>query len=161
MDAEKKAKHVYKSITTKPPKLKITQMVWRQSVCDPSFDLGQMCYRIKQLTPVPKLQSFQYRVLWRAVVTNIHLYHWKIAESKLCYFCQECDETQEHLLAECEKVQPVWVACKEIINELGLGCAAVTKNNCMLDQISENNAANCICVIEKQYIYRQNVPRKI
>ena len=42
---------------------------------------------IKKLTYISKLRSFQYRLLRRAITTNIQLKHWSIKDSDLCSNC--------------------------------------------------------------------------
>ena len=52
---------------------------------------------VNKLTNVVKLRSFQYRCLIGALVTNIHLKHYKITEDDTCTFCKESKETIMHM----------------------------------------------------------------
>ena len=63
---------------------------------------------IYKVTNVSKYRSFQYRLQVRGVVTNMHLFRWKITDSNLCTFCGKCKETYLHLFIYCEKVQTIW-----------------------------------------------------
>ena len=62
-----------------------------------------------------KFRSFQYRVLQRALVTNIELKKWQIKESDLCTNCGEFRETISHLLVECEYSKELWDKVKELV----------------------------------------------
>ena len=55
-----------------------------------------------------KLQWFQYRVLSKKLVTNVHRNAWNSEVSSQCSFCQNVKETVIHVLWECEKVQVFW-----------------------------------------------------
>ena len=76
------------------------------------------CFKdINKVTNINKYRSFQYRLLQRALTTNIRLYAYGMVDSKSCYFCKENDETIVHLLIFCRKVQPFWIAVEEFMYE--------------------------------------------
>ena len=54
---------------------------------------------------IPKYRSFQYRLLHRAVVTNVQLCRWKIKSTNMCTFCAEDQETLLHLFINCKEVK--------------------------------------------------------
>ena len=55
-----------------------------------------------------KFRDFHYRLLNRALVTNIELNQWKIIPSNLCTICNERPETAMHLLLTCEISKIFW-----------------------------------------------------
>ena len=59
---------------------------------------------INTTTNITKLRSFQYRLLHRAIVTNIHLKKWKIKDSALCEKCGLEVETLSHMFVTCNKL---------------------------------------------------------
>ena len=70
------------------------------------FEIKEFCnqiMRIPKYTICVKLRSFQYRLMMRAVVTNVQLYHYKIREDTMCSNCNKQPETIQHLFYECEK----------------------------------------------------------
>ena len=70
-----------------------------------STEFKSMIKSLYVTTNVPKYRSFQYRLMYRAIVTNVHLAKWKITSTDLCTFCNVHSETYVHLFIECKKVQ--------------------------------------------------------
>ena len=120
---------------------------------------------IKFLTPVIKLRSFQYRLLHRALVTNIHLKRWGITSDDSCTFCQQTSEEVKHLLGECEYVIPIWIEVRRLVQEHGLEAHQVdlSYRNIILNTVHKDkkNVLNYICLIAKQYVYRQRCLKKV
>ena len=77
-------------------------------------DLHMDIYRI---TNVPKYRSFQYRLLQRGLVTNIQLHKWGLTSTDMCTYCNRHRETIQHLLCECENIQPMWESVRLFIKE--------------------------------------------
>ena len=73
------------------------------------------------VTNIAKYRSFQYRLLTRAIITNVHLKHWGLTESNACYFCGEQKETYLHLFVTVRK----W-------NQFGLDLNPLWKNNLLV-----------------------------
>ena len=87
-------------------------------------------------------------------------YKWGISDTNLCTFCNNSKETVNHLLYDCVYVEPMWntlrIVCKEMVNQpVDLSYA-----NVMLNSISQCNAANYLCLVTKQYIYRTRCQKK-
>jgi hypothetical protein len=57
------------------------------------------------VTQNTKLQWLQYRINQRILGTNTFLYKIKVKDNAFCTFCQEDEETIEHLFWNCETVQ--------------------------------------------------------
>ena len=57
------------------------------------------------VTQNTKLQWLQYRINQRILGTNTFLYKIKVKDNAFCTFCQEDEETIEHLFWNCESVQ--------------------------------------------------------
>ena len=103
---------------------------------------------------VPKLRSFMHR----AIITNIHLCHWKKKDSNLCSFCSEEPESYLHLFVECDKVVGLWATVKDFLKESGFVNCTVNFSdfnmlfNCIHPTVS--HLANFLALLIKQYIYR-------
>ena len=112
---------------------------------------------VKKITNVPKYRSFQYRLLQRAVITNVHLCRWNKREDNLCYFCQEERETYVHLFLECAVVRHFWNQVVTFMDTFNQEEVNISKSNVMLNLITNSiyNVKNFICLLAKQYIYRQ------
>ena len=128
-------------------------------------EFGKEHLRIYKQSNVPKYRSFQYRILQRGLVTNKHLYYWGIKSSKDCTFCQNEAESISHMLCFCPEVLKLWDSIIEfyknkysIRNEL----IQFSGINVILNKLisDPNHIVNLICLITKQYIYRQRCLNK-
>ena len=63
---------------------------------------------INKVTKYTKLQSFQFRLLHCAIITNIDLHKWKIFNSPSCTFCKQENESIIHLLIQCPISYTIW-----------------------------------------------------
>ena len=156
---------VYKFISGDAIEIHNKFMKWRHDIghdfCETLIDFGQEHRNIYSLTNVPKFRSFQYRLLQRGIVTNIHLYRWNIISSSSCSFCKDEDETLTHLFFECAIVKDLWniIIDKYIVKEIGVDHQELhlNLNNIVLNKIhgKKNHIVNFICLVTKQFIYRQ------
>ena len=111
---------------------------------------------IYSLTNVPKLRSYQYRLIHKALVLNTHLFRWEMRSDNLCSFCEAHPETIDHHLWECDKVQDLWHKVKDYMCTKWNTEVALSFQNVLLNTIaSKGNICNFVCLIIKQFIYRQ------
>ena len=107
---------------------------------------------------VPKYRSFQYRLLNSAIVTNVQLKRWKIKQLENCTFgCQE-KETYLHLFIFCTYVRKLWLELESFMDqEFGPKPINFSVETVMSNKLIEDpkNIKNFICLLCKQYIYRQ------
>ena len=137
-------------------------MKWRQELgpdfCDGLQDFAKAHKEIYRITNVTKYRSFQYRLLERGIVTNIHLLKWNLKENDLCYYCQDSRETLIHLFVQCPLVASFWQQVRAFILEKFKiqGSEIMTSaENIILNRIHcrVSNISNFVCLIAKQYIY--------
>ena len=109
------------------------------------------------ITNVPKLRSFQYRLLQKAVVTNRHLVLWKILDNPSCSFCNEEIETYSHLFCDCRIVSEFWTQTMQWIENNLNEKVIIDAKRVIFNDFSPRvkNVVNLISLIAKQYIYRQ------
>ena len=106
---------------------------------------------------ITKYRSFQYRLLHRAIITNVHLFRWGMRKDNLCTFCHQQKESYSHLFVMCSKVQPIWIRLEELMSRFD--STAITFNvysvitNTLINNIK--NVKNFLCLLTKQYIYRK------
>ena len=122
-------------------------------ICFCVDEFKQLCVNIRKATCVGKLRSFQYRVLHRALVTNIHLKHWKMRESDMCSFCELHRESAVHLLVQCDKVQIVWRIAYDFIRTHGFEIDSVSQASKILGDKGLPQVVNMVFIAVKQYIY--------
>jgi hypothetical protein len=102
-----------------------------------------------------KLQSFQYQIIKRCLVTNKYLFMCKIKDSDLCYFCNQKVETIEHLFFDCPIVKKIWFEiCNIMPKELNFR-KYVTRKAILLGITIGNykTLLNQLLIICKRYIY--------
>ena len=118
-----------------------------------NFAHSEYCQRVKRLSPVVKYQSFQYRFLHRPIITNMHLHRWKVTENNLCTFCQEHEETYQHLFFDCELVTPLYEVIVKLCEKWGHENPSLEYRNVVLaDCSTESNIPDLMVIITKQYI---------
>ena len=127
---------------------------------DVSNEQFMKCFKaIYVTTNVPKMRSFQYRLLHRAVVTNKHLYQWGITTDNLCSLCRKEPETYSHLFVTCEHTAGILTAAQNISQKHSRDKdnLCFDFNNYLFNTVSKNktDVSNFICLLAKQYIYRQ------
>ena len=122
-----------------------------------SFKYFRKCITtIRIVTNVPKLHSFQYRLMLNALVLNTHLYAWGMRSNNLCTFCNLCKESLQHLFVNCTVITQLW---QDILCDISdchpcrfITTRLVNQQNC---RSNPSHIYNLICLITKQYIYRQ------
>ena len=101
-----------------------------------------------------KFRAFQYRLLTKAITTNVQRSKWNSEISPLCHFCKRYPETLLHLFCECETSSKLWTTFQKYFsyilnNSIELNNATIILNNyngpC-------KSLINIFIVIMKQYI---------
>ena len=130
--------------------------------CEGIVDFGMKHKSIYRITNVPKYRSFQYRLLQRGLITNIHMYKWGMIMTDQCTFCHRYEESYVHLFFLCEHVQELWSQVAEYIRvEFGITSLLLTPQAVVMNEIHKSDlVANFLCLVTKQYIYRQRCMKK-
>ena len=130
-----------------------------------NFDMFLQGFKdIYVVTNVPKYRSFQFRLLHRAIITNVHLFRWKKRETNLCTFCEKNKESYLHLFVYCEKVEIIWKQLDEFMKKLNEEPTHFDVDTVMWNRIvpaRPEHVNNFLCLVTKQYIYRQRCFGKI
>ena len=69
------------------------------------------------LTINTRLRVFQYNVLNNALYLNKHLYIFKLRDTKICFFCNQEDETVIYLFANCSKSKTLSNSLKDFLKD--------------------------------------------
>jgi len=129
---------------------------WQKLGIEASHEEWKQIYRIPfRATTEVKLQSFQYQILKRCLVTNKFLHMCKIKDTSTCQFCKREVETIEHLFFECNKVKQLWKDFAELLpRELNFK-VCLNRKDILLGTVQENHNVllNHILIIGKRYIY--------
>ena len=133
---------------------------WENILCT-CIDMKTFCKYFRNIyliTNMSKIRSFQYRLLNHAIVTNIHLFHFKIRSDDLCSFCDCCRETILHLFFYCETVQKFWTDVLKFCDEILDWEVEPEFNyvNLIFNTLKEQprHVVNFIFLLGKVYIYR-------
>ena len=116
------------------------------------------CFRdIDRVTNVAKFRSFQYRLLHRSLITNIHLHKWGIINSPLCSFCNSEVETTMHIMIWCPKVAHLWIHMELFMMQYSTKQIDFSPKNVITNQIitQTTHVKNAMCLFIKQFIYKQ------
>ena len=113
-------------------------------------------------TNIVKYRSFQYRLIMRAIVTNIHLKHWGMLESDSCYSCRKDRESYTHLFIHCEYVKALWLKFENWIecftdDKICFGVDTVLVNRIIEQQ---NYLFKVLCLLLKQFVHKKGVCNK-
>ena len=123
----------------------------------PEIFFKRMCTDIYAVTNIPKLRSFQYRLVHRAIILNSHLFHWKIVSSNECSFCHTDKETFSHIFVECAVVKEIWEKLLVHMEMYSLDKPNFSRFNVLFNKLhsKSNHVFNFICLLFKAYIYKQ------
>ena len=112
-------------------------------------ELALKICKIRKITNVTKLRSFQYRFSLKAIITNCHLFRYGIKQDNLCTFCKTEPETLKHLFFLCPEVTPIveWVSkiTKAKIDWYDWVFCCIEKN--------PSRSENTLILLAKQFIY--------
>ena len=115
---------------------------------------------IYKITTVSKLRSFQYRLLYWALVLNRFLSICNIIVSDECTFCNQYSETLEHVFLFCTIVknfyEEIFKEITTIVPEFSTNEIELSDENIVYNCIhaKPGNIFNFILLVAKQYIYR-------
>ena len=122
MSAEKTAQYVYGELEPVVKQIAVLEDRWQADLKDSSISIPPLVAIAHSATTVMKYRSFQYRLIMRAVITNVHLQRWGIIETDACTFCQAEVETYRHLFSECPAVQDIWQETEDLCKKHHQGC---------------------------------------
>ena len=159
MNKKKVSAHIYCETTEESQVIENLLNRWQKEIPVNRESLQEAFRAIYVTSNSPKLRSFQYRLVHRAIITNTKLYQWKKVDSPNCTFCLKYPESYTHLFCECEMVKPLWKQIylfhKEITGDEPV--IDLSNINIMLNRIvvKRSDVCNLLCLIIKQYVYKQ------
>ena len=159
------SKIIYKSISVQDNWLHDKCAQWNSDVESSSLDLKGFIQHIRAIyciSNIPKLRSFQYRLLMRALVLNMHLFRWGMRGDNLCEFCRGAKETYSHLFVDCPEIKHVWDRVWKYAERFT--SEPINSNTCAIlfnrPVRQKKSVVNVLCLITKQYIYSQRCQKE-
>ena len=118
----------------------------------------KLIYLLPQiLTKNTSLRAFQYKALNNVLYLNFKLFQFKVSATSLCSYCNQHDETVQHLLTKCNNVISLWTEIKfyfandvkliEFCPQIAILGYTNTDDRCLITQ-------NLILLIFKFYVYK-------
>lgn len=122
-------------------------------------DLSRLFVKIKTISKCTKLQFFQYRLLIKALTTNVRVAKWDQNVSDKCTFCQTSAETTLHLFWECPMVKKLWKAfTKWCVHFYSVNIQFTAEMVLLCNYIGRKaRLINFLILIIKFYIYKTKV----
>ena len=130
----------------------------------PKQDFRNGFRHIFSVTNVTKLRSFQYRLLQRAIITNIALCKWGIVSTPMCSFCHQHEESILHILIHCRYTAELWIEMEQFMNTFATDNIHFDIDTVIWNRIiyqPKNHIKNTICLIVKQFIYKEKCAGRI
>ena len=158
------AKKCYNILCYQPDPFSVKLFKWidelNEDFIEEEFISAFKC--IYSVTNATKYRSFQFRLLHRAIITNIHLKNWGKIESDNCEFCHKERETYVHLFYRCEKIKPLWPKVITMTQNVDNIDEILSAKNIICNSLvlPKTNSVNCVCLLFKQYIYKQRCFKK-
>lgn len=120
-------------------------------------------HRLYKTTKCTKLLYFQFRILCKALTTNVRVAKWDTNTSDLCTHCKNAKETVIHLFIECPNAQKLWKAFYKWILYFHKLKILLSPAEIMLGTYKGKLASlvNSMVLIAKFYIYRSKVQKTI
>ena len=108
-------------------------------------------------TNVPKLRSFQFRLLHRALPTNISLKRWGLCDTEMCTWCGIKQELYKHFFFECEKVTPLWEEILQYSSSSIQENKPISVQSVLFDCVNDKrgDVINYLSLVTKYFIYVQ------
>ena len=148
-------KIIYKELTHSSDVITNTLAKAIKLIPDLNFDLHVNSFRdIYTTTNVPKLRSFQYRLLLNKIFCNNVLYYWRIVDSQKCDYCEYDKQDVKHLLWSCVNAQRIWKSVQELFatgNNLVFNFENILYNRV---HKSKRHVINFIVLLVKFVIFR-------
>ena len=157
---KKLASTVYSELCTNSAALTNRCNFW-MDLLDCYLEVDEFCSVINnvyKVTNIPKLRSFQYRLLHNSLVFNAHLYRWGLRDNNLCSFCEREKETMIHCLVKCNLVQDLWCRVEHFVNNYSKDNATFDPTGILFNQVvrrKPKHIKNFVVLVTKQYIYKQ------
>ena len=74
----------------------------------------------------------------------------RIKDSPLCTFCNESDDSNEHMLIECGKVKTLWTEVENRIAEVGVADYLIAERIIVLGELQRGTLDQCCNPIDKK-----------
>ena len=103
------------------------------------------------------LRYIQFRTLHRRFFTNDILFKMKQKPSTLCDFCQNEEDSNEHMFLRCVVVKQLWREVENWISQVGVVDYVITEEIIILGELKKSHWLNSIVLITKKIIFNAKI----
>ena len=121
-----------------------------------SYDFKKSFSKISMFDDI-YLRYIQFRTLHRRFFTNNILFKMRIKDSPLCNFCNEHEDSNEHMLIECDKVKSLWLEVERWISEIGVVNYLINDRIIILGEFQKAHWVNAVILLTKKTIFNARV----
>ena len=104
-------------------------------------------------TKSTQLQSMQYKINHRFLVTNRLLFHMTFRDDDLCSLCHTERETIQHLFVECPHTRTLWNNIQEWMTRHMRCNIMLSETDILFGKLDCNNLINHLLLLAKHYVY--------
>ena len=90
------------------------------------------------------LRYIQFRTLHRRFYTNNILFKMRIKDSPLCNFRNEHEDSNEHMLIECDNVKSLWLEVENWISDIGVVNYHINNRTIILGELHKAHWINAV-----------------
>ena len=116
------------------------------------YDLKKSFSKISMFDDI-YLRYIQFRTLHRRFYTNNILFKMRIKDSPLCNFCNEHDDSNEHMLIECDNVKSLWLEVENWISDIGVDNYHINNKTIILGELHKAHWINAVILLTKKPIF--------
>lgn len=115
------------------------------------------------LTNIDYLRWFQYRIVHKILITNVHRNKYDANISDRCQFCHALPETVLHILIQCPIVKRFWTAFQRWLKYIFDIVFEIDEYNIVFNAYSGIGKliVNTMILVAKQYIYSAKCKNEI
>ena len=150
------SKAVYKELRSSVTKQPTAQSKYEAEYANVVLDWKKIYSLPFTVAMDSKTRQFQYKILNRYLVTNVYLKKVGIKLSSDCSFCEDANESLEHLFTSCPCVLSFWKDLSDWLNDLGVKVDLLSKADIIFgcwERKDDFLFFNHVLLIAKQYVY--------
>ena len=121
-----------------------------------TFDFRKSFSKINMFDDI-YLRYIQFRTLHRRFFINNILFKMRIKDSPLCNFCQEFEDSNEHMFIECEKIKSLWTEVESWIAEIGVVDYLINDRIIILGELQKAHWINAVILLTKKTIFNSRI----
>ena len=129
-----------------------------------NMEWSNIYYLPRNITKDPYLRYFQYKILNNTLYLNQRLHAFGKSPTRLCSFCDNHDETPQHIFSDCHYSLRLWNSITFFFNPI-LNFPSLTPQSALVGFHCKNNSylmlINHLLLLYKVYVYRSRINKHL